>query len=401
MPSLVGLSLHANAASVPTGAHYGVNSDASTPIALIALSRLARAKDASTLERMAASPFGIALLTALHALTLRAALAAGFDQGLSDANITTLFNLPGSSTKYQSQYGDFGSLQSRLPWPQYKRLVTALLEALTTARQGQLGYVPAQMMLTSTPTAPLDAAGQAAIAALATAVEQSMLTRLRSGDAAGASSSSSSSSSSSRRTTPPPFPQSPVPPQPPPPPQAPAAFAIDPTQPLSTNLTRMVASRARRQLSASEAAGLAAALDDGLSVFQAGDAAARQHLLATNVLVALTNQSAAWLWAATTEAVEHPTSTIATLAAAIVDYCSNTAAMLFADAAADFTTGVMAGAVYRRQSPSTQGQVGKWRSAPPTKASTPLRCGLGITGTLAQPSRPSGTTSSDANATKW
>ena len=98
---------------------------------------------------------------------------------------------------------------------------------------------------------------------------------------------------------------------------------------------------------------LAAALDDAASPYpptgapynvQAGDAAARQHLLATNVLVALTNQSAAWLWAATTEAVEHPTSTIATLAAAIVDYCSNTAAMLFADAAADFTTGVMAGA---------------------------------------------------------
>ena len=68
-------------------------------------------------------------------------------------------------------------------------------------------------------------------------------------------------------------------------------------------------------------------------MFQAGDAAARQQLLATNVLVALTNQSAAWLWAATAEAVEHPTSSIATLAAAIVDYCSNTAAMLFADAA--------------------------------------------------------------------
>ena len=79
-------------------------------------------------------------------------------------------------------------------------------------------------------------------------------------------------------------------------------------------------------------------------MFQAGDAAARQQLLATNVLVALTNQSAAWLWAATVEAVEHPTSSIALLAAAIVDYCSNTAAMLFADAAADFTTGAMAGA---------------------------------------------------------
>jgi hypothetical protein len=63
------------------------------------------------------------------------------------------------------------------------------------------------------------------------------------------------------------------------------------------------------------------------------------------VLTALTNQSGTWLWAATVEAVEHPTSSIALLAAAVVDFCSNTAAMLFADAAADFTTGVMAGAV--------------------------------------------------------
>ena len=240
MPSLAGLNLNA---TVPTGAHYGVNSDASTPIALITLSRLARAKDASTLERMAASPLAIALLATLRGLTLRVALAARFDQGLSDANIAALFNLPGSSTKYQSQYGDFGSLQSRLPWPQYKRLVSALLEALTTARQSQVGYVPGQLMLTTSPTAPLDAAGQTAIAALVTAVEQSMLTRLRSGDAAGAS--SSSSSSSSRRTTPPPLPQPPAPPQLPPPPQAPAAFAIDPSQSLATNLTRLVASRAR------------------------------------------------------------------------------------------------------------------------------------------------------------
>ena len=300
MPSLAGLNPNT---TTPTGAHYGVNADASTPIALIALSRLARTKDDSTLERMASSPFAIALLTALRTLTLRAALAAGFDQGLSDANITALFNLPGSSTKYQSQYGDFGSLQLRLPWPQYKRLVTALLEALTTARKSQVGYAPGQLMLTTSPTAPLDAAGQTAIAALVTVVEQSMLTRLRSGDAAGAS-SSSSSSSSSRRTTPPPLPQPPalpqLPPPPPLPPQAPAAFAVDPTQPLSTNLARLVMSRARRELSPPEAAALAAALDDGPSVFQAGDGAARQQLLATNVLAALTNQSAALLWAAAT-----------------------------------------------------------------------------------------------------
>ena len=96
VPSLSGLNLNA---TIPTGAHYGVNSDASTSISLIALSRLARAKETSTIQRMAASPLAIALLTALRSLTLPVALAAGFDQGLSDANITALFNLPGSSTK--------------------------------------------------------------------------------------------------------------------------------------------------------------------------------------------------------------------------------------------------------------------------------------------------------------
>ena len=118
---------------------------------------------------------------------------------------------------------------------------------------------------------------------------------------------------------------------------------VDATQSLATNLTRLVASRARRQLNAPEVATLTAAFDDGLSVFQAGGAAARQQLLAANVLTALTNQSGTWLWAATVEAVEHTTSSIALLAAAIVDFCSNTAAMLFADAAADFTTGVVTG----------------------------------------------------------
>ena len=49
----------------------------------------------------------------------------------------------------------------------------------------------------------------------------------------------------------------------------------------------------------------------------------------------------------------------------------------------------------------TQGKVRKWRSAPPTKASTPLTCGLSITGTLAQASRPSGTNSDDAKAATW
>ena len=51
-----------------TGAHSGVSSDASTPIGLIALSRLARSKDEITARRMSNFPIGVATLTALRSL---------------------------------------------------------------------------------------------------------------------------------------------------------------------------------------------------------------------------------------------------------------------------------------------------------------------------------------------
>ena len=56
------------------------------------------------------------------------------------------------------------------------------------------------------------------------------------------------------------------------------------------------------------------------------------------MLMALANQSGAWLWASALEAIERPAASIAGLANAIVEGCSTTAAMLFADAAADFAT---------------------------------------------------------------
>ena len=69
-----------------------------------------------------------------------------------------------------------------------------------------------------------------------------------------------------------------------------------------------------------------------------GGADARQQLLGASMLVALANQSGAWLWASALEAIERPAASIAGIANAIVEGCSTTAAMLFADAAADFTT---------------------------------------------------------------
>ena len=91
MPSLHTLSLRGK---VQTAGHYGVNSDASTAIGSIALRRLMRTKDDGTVGRAATSPLGTAMLVALKGVLLRVAFASGgVDPNLSDANITSLFNL--------------------------------------------------------------------------------------------------------------------------------------------------------------------------------------------------------------------------------------------------------------------------------------------------------------------
>ena len=127
MPSLH--ALPSSLESMSIGAHFGISSDASSPIGLIALSRLARTKEMQTLVQRAATPIGKAILAAVLAVVLRVATTT-VDDGLSEANMLTMFNLPGSAAKYQSQYGDFGSLQSRLSWPRFRQLVAAMLDSL-------------------------------------------------------------------------------------------------------------------------------------------------------------------------------------------------------------------------------------------------------------------------------
>jgi hypothetical protein len=89
-------------------------------------------------------------------------------------------------------------------------------------------------------------------------------------------------------------------------------------------------------LSPEEAAEVTAALDEGLSILQAGGAVARQQLLGMNLTDALATQGGAWLWAVTLEATASNAPVVATLTAAIVDGSSAVAVMLFAQAAADF-----------------------------------------------------------------
>jgi hypothetical protein len=120
------------------------------------------------------------------------------------------------------------------------------------------------------------------------------------------------------------------------------AVGIDPAASLLANLLRIVESRARRPLSEAEGDAIITALDEGLSILQSGGAGARMQLLTSNVLLVLPNQGAAWLWASTIEAADRPASSAVMIAAAIVESCSTTAAMLFADAAADFAIGANA-----------------------------------------------------------
>ena len=334
MPSLHTLSLRGK---VQTAGHYGVNSDASTAIGSIALSRLMRTKDDGTVGRAATSPLGTAMLVALKGVLLRVAFASGgVDPNLSDANITSLFNLPGSSTKYQSQYGNFGALQSRLPWQTFRQLVSALLEALVAARKDQVGYQVGYRLIASTPTLPLDKSARVAIDALVAMIEPAMQERLATGGGGGSAASSSSGDSSQRATPPPQLP-------PPLPQLLLSSIGIDPTASLLSNLLRLVWVRIKRPLSPSEAAAVAAALDEGLSVLQTGGVNARQQLLATNFSNALSSQGGAWLWASTIEAIDQPAASIAAIVGNIVESCSTTAAMLFADAAMAFATEGQAG----------------------------------------------------------
>ena len=74
------------------------------------------------------------------------------------------------------------------------------------------------------------------------------------------------------------------------------------------------------------------ALEEALSVLQAGGAEARRQLLDADALHALATPSAAFLWATSLEATEDTVSSVSTMATAIVKSCSDIAAVLFASA---------------------------------------------------------------------
>jgi hypothetical protein len=303
--------------------HYGASIDSSLAVALVALSRLLKTREPDVLEPASRSPIGVALLAALRAAVLRVARSTGgADAALSEANVETFFNQSASTIASQRLYSGNLSLPARLPWASAKALLAALLDSISAAATTPLGVGVASVLASSGPPA-VDA--QSAAAALAASIEAGMLARL-------VESGGASSSASGRST--PPAPPLPMPPPPPLPIPLPAqqAFAIDAGQSMAANATRLVEARLQRPLAQSEGDELERALEEGLSVLQAGGAEARRSLLRSSVLVALTKPPAAQLWAAVLEASERDVPSLAALAAAIVDACSNLTAMLFASA---------------------------------------------------------------------
>jgi hypothetical protein len=80
-------------------AHWGLPSDSSDRLSLIALSRLVRSPDLITVNQVFENPPGVAVLAALRAVVLRVAVTVGgADLSLTDVNVMSLFNLSGSTS---------------------------------------------------------------------------------------------------------------------------------------------------------------------------------------------------------------------------------------------------------------------------------------------------------------
>ena len=309
-------------AAVPT--HSGLASDSSVAVRLVALSRLVRARDEPILVPVAASHVGIAVLAALREAVRRVAIAVGgATPELREQSVATFFGLSASTVATRRLYDGGLSLPTALPWGRARALLAALLESIGAVRATADGAAVAELLLRP-PSPPLDAAAQAAIDATVSAVAAEMTRRLGRSGGDGAS----SSGASGRSTPPPPQPAPAVPLD------VPAApFAVDASASLGANVQRLIASSLHRQLDPAEAAAIDAALEEALSLLQAGGAAQRRALVATNVLVALTTAAAAQLWACAVDAAESAATSPDAFANAVIDGCSVIAAVLFTTAA--------------------------------------------------------------------
>jgi hypothetical protein len=302
-------------ASAAPSEHYGMNVNSSAPVRLVAISRLVHAKDADIVATAANGPTGSALLSALKASVLRVAVAVGgADAALSESNVDALFNLSASAVQARHLYEGGLSLPSRIPHARAKALLGALLDALTKVRNTADGVRVGGALLTLPAPTAVDTT---TVAVVIDAVETEMTARLT---ASGGGPASSSSASTRSSVSPLPLPVEATP------------FAIDPSLSLAANVVRLVAAALRRQLLPMEVTAIHDAIDTASGVLQEGDATTRRALLHSNVLTALTNPGAAFLWAASVERSEGGTESIEAFTTGIISSCSDVASVLFASA---------------------------------------------------------------------
>jgi hypothetical protein len=265
-------------------AHWGLPSDSSDRLSLIALSRLVRSPDLLTVGQVFENPPGVAVLAALRGVVLRVAVAVGgADMSLSDESIKTLFNLSGSTFVSQRKYDGGLSLPSKLPFSRARGLVKSLLDALAAALVTPDGSRLMTILL-RIPIAPLDAALQATIAVVMGTVETDMKSRLES---RGGGSGSSSSSSL-------PMPIQPMPAQPTP-------VQLDVSVSLSTNAARLVQSRLGRALTQAEHEALDEGLVEAFSLLTTENQTQRAATLQLVAWTTLSTPAGAQLWASMLE----------------------------------------------------------------------------------------------------
>ena len=329
--------------AIASTGHFGERADsAQMAVRHIALSRVLLTKDTAVLSTVAASAHGANLLNQLLAATLRMAIAAGGDASstLNMTNITTLFNVTGSTLMRQSAFEGLFGLPDKISWVDARAVYSEMLDALAAVRATPEGAAVESLLMSNALAS--GASPVAVIAAFVAAVEDRASRRLNTLPRLGVGVDSGrvrDASSSSNQTTPSPPSPVPTPSLPPPLPLPLPAFAIDPMQSLAANLQLLVVHRLHRPsaaavLNPSERTTITAALAEGLSLLMPNDTAARrQELLASNVLSALVNQGAAWLWASVVDATSSDqVSSVEAAVSSIYNSCSATAAALFVEA---------------------------------------------------------------------
>ena len=306
--------------------HDGLSSDSAEPVRLVALSRLLATREDLMLGAALQTPTGQAVAAAVQALVLRVAAASGVAAAALDAgNVQSLFNLSASHVAQQRLYDGGLMLPSRLPHANAKRLLAALLDALTAERATVVGHRVAQRLL-QVPAPAYDAEAAAEVAALMAAVEQAMEARLGGDGGGGGGSSGGSGSGGSGgagggggSTAPNTAPSSPGPVE---------VSAVElPSQVISsatigTNARLLLEGRLARPLTTAEAGRLQQALAEALSLAAVGGAE-QQFLLASPLGSLLIARGGAFVWAAVVAAISIDAPSVEGVARALLQLTSD------------------------------------------------------------------------------